>query len=484
MSQLTINFIDYLEENDKKKVEQYLPFLICEKCKELMLNPVFCSICQKTFCEKCSCDHKEELRRPRHLFQLLEDKLLIKCKYNCQEETFPLIQILEHIERCPYKSRFINKNCMIIDDICDNVIDTDVDKIIPYNTQLTNDLFLNKIINKIEDENNDEKNIKCYICNESFNNQTNFIKHLILCGSKETKVIQEIKPEEIEKKFECLCANLSNSHREKIKVLVSQNLNEIKENNLKLSFYSYPLLEKEKTLKSIKENLLDEEFINKELSSDPIYNSLFEKKKELFLQKEKLLKKYQEKNQEKKERITKTQNILIKNNKELIKNYLEKVSEYNWLDLVIKTFTPSINNGSCFLCKSINKDKYYCPICRKKYCKGKCAIKCKNKDCEKILCPQCCESCDLCGSKKYCINCQRLCFSELCNNKYCPVCIEKNKHQVKGPYDNCKIFKCKHEKIIETYCVMQTLYCNLCKKRMCYKCIEKDEEHKQYNIEL
>ena len=31
---------------------------------------------------------------------------------------------------------------------------------------------------------------------------------------------------------------------------------------------------------------------------------------------------------------------------------------------------------------------------------------------------------------------------------------------------------------------MQTLYCNLCKKRMCYKCIEKDEEHKQYNIEL
>ena len=280
MSKFSINLIDYLSDDDRKKVTDYLPFLICEKCKEIMLNPIYCSICQKTFCEKCSCEHKEELTRPRHLYKLLEEKLLIKCKYNCQEETFPIINLLEHIEQCPYKSRYLNKTFMIMDDFCDNIIDTDVDKIIPFNVKMPNDLLLSKIINKVESEKSNEIFvIKCYICDESIYNKNDYIKHIILCGSNNIKITQKLSVEEIEKKFEDLCLQMSNSYRDKFKLLLNQNLYEIKENILKIHIFIYQMKEKEKILNTLKESLIDEDYFKNELDQDPIYKYLQEKKK-------------------------------------------------------------------------------------------------------------------------------------------------------------------------------------------------------------
>ena len=483
MSKFSINLIDYLSDDDRKKVTDYLPFLICEKCKEIMLNPIYCSICQKTFCEKCSCEHKEELTRPRHLYKLLEEKLLIKCKYNCQEETFPIINLLEHIEQCPYKSIYLNKNCMIMDDFCDNIIDTDVDKIIPFNVKMPNDLLLSKIINKVESEKSNEIFvIKCYICDESIYNKNDYIKHIILCGSNNIKITQKLSVEEIEKKFEDLCLQMSNSYRDKFKLLLNQNLYEIKENILKIHFFIYPLKEKEKILNTLKESLIDEDYFKNELDQDPIYKYLQEKKKELFEQKEQLLKKYEEKNREKKNKIIQNQNGLIENNKTLIKQYLESSTEYKWLESVIKNFSPGIEGGYCSVCRSKENDKFYCPICKKRYCIEKCAFYCENEDCEKIICPECSESCKLCGLNKYCSSCLFNCFNELCKNKFCPICYEINKNQVRqNSSDNCMVFKCKHHNIIEICCILQTIYCKVCRKRMCYKCLEKDDGHKKIN---
>jgi len=84
---------------------------------------------------------------------------------------------------------------------------------------------------------------------------------------------------------------MSNSYRDKFKLLLNQNLYEIKENILKIHFFIYPLKEKEKILNTLKESLIDEDYFKNELDQDPIYKYLQEKKKELFEQKEQLLKK-------------------------------------------------------------------------------------------------------------------------------------------------------------------------------------------------
>ena len=66
-----------------------------------------------------------------------------------------------------------------------------------------------------------------------------------------------------------------------------------------------------------------------------------------------------------------------------------------------------------------------------------------------------------------------------CPNKFCPECYRKNEHQSRTSDKNCAFFTCDDEEK-NTVCLMTTLYCSQCDKRLCNKCLMKDKEHHSF----
>ena len=110
---------------------------------------------------------------------------------------------------------------------------------------------------------------------------------------------------------------------------------------------------------------------------------------------------------------------------------------------------------------------------------NKCAQKCKNSSCNTYLCTQCSARCNLCNKKNYCEKCLKKCFYINCKNKFCPECYKKNEYQARESNKNCSIFTCDDE-AHNVVCLMTTLYCPKCEKRMCNECLMKDKEHLKY----
>ena len=45
--------VDCLAQEDKNKIEKYLPYITCENCHNIMLIPKYCLICNSKFCSNC-----------------------------------------------------------------------------------------------------------------------------------------------------------------------------------------------------------------------------------------------------------------------------------------------------------------------------------------------------------------------------------------------------------------------------------------------
>lgn len=162
-----------------------------------------------------------------------------------------------------------------------------------------------------------------------------------------------------------------------------------------------------------------------------------------------------------------------------------KVQEI-WLKEEISVYEPELVNSifsdsdSCNKCKdnNISVKKFSCQKCFKKFCTGKCALICANSSCiktSKYICPNCVPKCAFCRKNIYCDNCKKKCFYEGCPNTFCPECFNKNAHQARSSNNNCAFFACEIDKVKS--CLMTTMFCSECEKRLCNNCLFKDKDH-------
>jgi hypothetical protein len=112
-----------------------------------------------------------------------------------------------------------------------------------------------------------------------------------------------------------------------------------------------------------------------------------------------------------------------------------------------------------------------CGFCSFAICK-KCSKTCLNKSFDhpnNTYCPDCIVSCVLCKDSKQCKTCIKKCFHKNCNNYLCSTCFDKNKHQLRPENTNCKFYKCDNCST-DANCIMSTVYCGACDKRVCKNC--------------
>jgi hypothetical protein len=122
-----------------------------------------------------------------------------------------------------------------------------------------------------------------------------------------------------------------------------------------------------------------------------------------------------------------------------------------------------------------------CGSCLSKLCKN-CLVTCPNKNFDhqgKLYCKSCFISCTLCLETRQCKDCIKKCFFKNCSNYFCNFCFEKNKHQVRPENTNCRFYKCESCQT-DSNCILATVYCGKCDKRVCKNCFQKD--HKAHII--
>jgi len=132
--------------------------------------------------------------------------------------------------------------------------------------------------------------------------------------------------------------------------------------------------------------------------------------------------------------------------------------------------------SKCIVCGDVNPDtkKYHCKTCRNYFCENKCIVKCNSENCksEEFICPRDNVNCSLCHKLKYCDKCKKKCFYNNCSNMFCAECYKKNEHQARGATVNCNFFTCERDQ--KNDCLMTSLFCNKCEKRLCNNCIIND----------
>lgn len=142
---------------------------------------------------------------------------------------------------------------------------------------------------------------------------------------------------------------------------------------------------------------------------------------------------------------------------------------------VIQDSSIQINNlNNCRLCNG-NTELSTCDCCKYRACSS-CTTTCQNEnsdhaDEDTILCKECIKLCSLCGLNSQCIKCSKKCFYKDCHFYFCNFCSEKNKHQIRPQTTNCKFYKCESCNI-DANCIMNTLYCSICDRRICRNCLQ------------
>jgi hypothetical protein len=133
---------------------------------------------------------------------------------------------------------------------------------------------------------------------------------------------------------------------------------------------------------------------------------------------------------------------------------------------------PISNKTQCKECKQQSSDLTNCGHCQTPLCKS-CLKFCNNTQNQHPTngyCSDCIHvKCVLCREAKNCKACVRKCFHINCMNFFCNTCYEKNKHQVRPENTNCRFYKCDSCQT-DTNCIMTTVYCAKCDKRVCKEC--------------
>lgn len=118
-----------------------------------------------------------------------------------------------------------------------------------------------------------------------------------------------------------------------------------------------------------------------------------------------------------------------------------------------------------------------CNSCSKTLCK-QCSMQCGNKHYNhpnNYFCKDCFATCCLCLESKQCKICIKKCFFKACDNLLCNTCYEKNKHQLRPENTNCKFYKCDSCNT-DANCILTTVYCPKCDRRVCKNCFHKDHK--------
>lgn len=122
-----------------------------------------------------------------------------------------------------------------------------------------------------------------------------------------------------------------------------------------------------------------------------------------------------------------------------------------------------------------------CGSCNAPLCK-QCSLQCINKNFDHPVnnfCKDCFSKCELCLESKQCNNCSKKCFHKLCDNYFCNNCFDKNKHQMRPENSNCRFYKCD-SCLTDANCILITIYCPKCDRRVCRNCYHKDHKTHVY----
>jgi hypothetical protein len=169
---------------------------------------------------------------------------------------------------------------------------------------------------------------------------------------------------------------------------------------------------------------------------------------------------------------------------------------------ILKKSTSSLNNNTNLLTKSTSSEiaqpdnrvsickqcgtsvlqTQRCGFCHDFLCKN-CTKACTNIQSQHNsngYCQSCVTiQCILCQEAKHCKACVKHCFYVNCSNAFCSACYDKNKHQIRPDNTNCRFYKCDSCNT-DTNCIMTTIYCAKCDKRICKDCYFKI--HLAHNI--
>ena len=471
---LSSNILDLIDPSDKHKIEEFFPYIKCKKCLEVGLEPRQCSTCNFVLCQKCKiCSHP--LIQSRHVKLILEN-LSFKCKFNrlgCTS-TLKYFDIRRHLLNCKYledqmesQNRSNNQNESLYSEK-NSLSKSSVQKSQSVNnSNMLGDSALFSGSNFYQKEFDGKIDIKCVNCGDSYSNKNEFLAHFKSCANNKSQedTLGEFREchGKLEKKFQsyiqdklnerkCIQANnfnqydnLLNNKRNEIREIEEKISKLSSDDNTKYDLEYMEILKRESMMDNTKSSL--HEILNKKIED---YNKIIQlNEKELEMT------------------IFKHKNILI-----------ELELEEKWLkeDLESTMFCTDFGD-KCIICGNGDQGikKYFCESCKGKFCADKCAKICETKDCDKFICPKEGDDCKLCHKLKYCNTCRKKCFYEGCAYTFCPECYKKNEHQARNTNTNCKFFTCEKDKVCD--CLLTTLFCSKCNKRLCNKCVMNDKEH-------
>jgi hypothetical protein len=142
--------------------------------------------------------------------------------------------------------------------------------------------------------------------------------------------------------------------------------------------------------------------------------------------------------------------------------------------------TPILPQFSCIDCKKPISVISHCGYCTSVLCQD-CGSPCPNKKDKhenNFYCKACVTiTCVLCRIPKCCKFCVKKCFYKECDQVFCDNCYEKNKHQTRNETTNCRFYKCDSCNT-DTNCILTTIYCTPCDKRICKNCYFNKHQHK------
>lgn len=488
-----ITMKDIMHPEDLEKIKDILSYLKCNKCNDLMIEPKMCVSCSLQLCNKChksNCNH--ELIVSRHLKSILENKKF-KCKYRengCNEPaTFDYFSLKRHAEVCgAFKKMFSEKSSLI------SKMDNSEANLNSHNFKTYN--LKSRTNNDLTDFSS-LSTLTCS-CGEIINGpnlKVNYIAHKKLCTQKEMEASQsdsKLIRENMIKNFMEKVEKVQKSFSEVIKQRNTDCLESIEES---LTEFLSSVEEKRESIKKIEEEVADY-YKQVSVSKDYFPPALLEKNpeyKRLVEEEQDLKRKQRELELELLRSTEEFENKKLRGEEELKRisvDYMNKLLSYEaeekWLKEEIANHNPELINSifsdtdTCSFCKNSNANikKHYCQQCCKRFCIGTCAKLCNTATCSKMskyICPECVPSCGLCRKNIFCGSCKKSCYYVDCKYTFCPDCYKKNGHQTRAPTSNCAFFTCEVDKT--KACLMTSLFCSKCEKRLCNYCLYNDKDH-------
>ena len=499
------DLIKMIDDSECENSKELINHLKCVSCNKIMLNPTVCLKCNKSICHSChkSCINPN-LQTSRHLKAYL-DMIKFNCKYlnfGCKKK-LNYFQLNEHLLSCEYRllsnsfslnikenkskinnSYFQNGECKDLkyidnkNDISNIFKNSSTILVNNFNDYNKNVVFNNKFVCFVCNDNHDFKNIeelikhkKSNFCKnktfnpDNFNDYQNYREDYETCKKKYLSDIKYLDFQNLEffQKFFSAYNNEYENKKNLIAALMEKE-NELTKENVSLDFNIKKIMEQDKdfsnTLK-IRDDL-QETKINLEIKLSEKFTEI----KKLKLENEK--------------------------NLEFIKiPFLKKIEELENFEINMKKLISDLQPGlvpstkqnninSCGVCFNENPKtpKILCETCQVVFCENKCVTYCNGEICKtskKMLCPLHNKKCSLCDKNNFCDLCQKKCYYNNCQNTFCPSCYKKNEHQTRSTSISCKFFTCERDQVND--CIMCSLFCQKCEKRLCKNCIKKEISH-------